>query len=131
MAALRYKAKHNKVRYLLKPTGSDDYHNIIDFLRSSHIRSNYIFRGIINNIWNAKKFLMYPRFLQTILGIETRVTRQYKVLVFSSKHFANMRFNFAGNPMPFLPAMLLQAQAGEGAEVDAQDITYPVSAPSP
>nr|GEY38449.1 RNA-directed DNA polymerase, eukaryota [Tanacetum cinerariifolium] len=92
-------------------------------------RSNYIFRGIINNIWNAKKFLMYPRFLQTILGIETRVTRQYKVLVFSSKHFANMRFNFAGNPMPFLPAMLLQAQAGEGAEVDAQDITYHVSAP--
>nr|GEY74565.1 hypothetical protein [Tanacetum cinerariifolium] len=123
MAALRYKAKHNKVRYLLKPTGSDDYQNIIDFLRSSHIR------GIINNIWNAKKFLMYPRFLQTILGIETRVTRQYKVLVFSSKHFTNMRFNFAGNPMPLLLAMLLQAQAGEGAEVDAQDITYPVSAP--
>nr|GEW92548.1 JmjC domain-containing protein [Tanacetum cinerariifolium] len=31
--------------------------------------------------------------------------------------------------MPLLPAMLLQAQAGEGEEVDAQDITYPVSAP--
>nr|GEX72583.1 hypothetical protein [Tanacetum cinerariifolium] len=41
MAALQYKAKHNKGSYLLKPTRSDDYHNIIDFLRSSHIRTPY------------------------------------------------------------------------------------------
>nr|GEY60786.1 xylulose kinase-1 [Tanacetum cinerariifolium] len=49
---------------------------------------------------------------------ETRVTKQYKVLVFSSKLFANIRLNFAGNPMLLLPAMLQQAQAGEGAEHD-------------
>nr|GFA05455.1 hypothetical protein [Tanacetum cinerariifolium] len=78
--------------------------------------SSYIFKGMVSNIGNAKKFLMYPRFLQKNLGIETRVTRQYKVLMFSSKLFANMRLNFAGHPMPLLPAMLLQAQAGEGAE---------------
>nr|GEV45209.1 putative ribonuclease H-like domain-containing protein [Tanacetum cinerariifolium] len=51
-----------------------------------------------------------------------------QVLVFSSKLFANMRLNFAGNPMPLLPAMLLQAQAGEGAEVAAQDVPHPVPA---
>nr|GEV03035.1 hypothetical protein [Tanacetum cinerariifolium] len=39
MAALRYKDEYNKVGYLLKPTRSDDYHHIIDFLRASHIRS--------------------------------------------------------------------------------------------
>nr|GEU78560.1 copia protein [Tanacetum cinerariifolium] len=39
MAALRYRDEHNKVGYLLKPTGSDDYHQIIDFLRASRIRS--------------------------------------------------------------------------------------------
>nr|GFA26170.1 ribonuclease H-like domain, reverse transcriptase, RNA-dependent DNA polymerase [Tanacetum cinerariifolium] len=39
MAALRYKDEHNKVGYLLKPTESDDYHQIIDLLRASHIRS--------------------------------------------------------------------------------------------
>nr|GEY00660.1 aminoacyl-tRNA synthetase, class 1a, anticodon-binding [Tanacetum cinerariifolium] len=39
MAALRYMDEHNKVGYLLKPTGSDDYHQVIDFLRASHIRS--------------------------------------------------------------------------------------------
>nr|GEX12098.1 synaptobrevin, longin-like domain protein [Tanacetum cinerariifolium] len=91
--------------------------------------SSYIFKGMISNIGNARKFLMYPRFLQTILGIETRVTRQYKVLVFSSKLFANMRLNFAGHPMPLLHAMLLQAQAGEGAEVAAQAVSQPMHAP--
>nr|GFB57624.1 hypothetical protein [Tanacetum cinerariifolium] len=91
--------------------------------------SNCIFRGMVNNIGNAKKFLMYPRFLQTILGIETRVTRQYKVLAFSSKLFTNMRLNFTGHPMPLLPAMLLQAQAGGGAEVAAQAVPYPMPSP--
>nr|GEU99915.1 ribonuclease H-like domain-containing protein [Tanacetum cinerariifolium] len=169
MASLRYRDEHNKVGYLLKPTGSDDYHQIIDFLRASHIRyalthdpiifdslvkqfwptttlrspelgplaiqatidktpytitedlvksqlqladdggiddlpiaeiysgmdnlgswdqfgsplavaliclsdgrqfnwSSYIFKGMVSNIRNAKKFLMYSRFLQTVLG---------------------------------------------------------------
>nr|GEY16161.1 aminoacyl-tRNA synthetase, class 1a, anticodon-binding [Tanacetum cinerariifolium] len=174
MATLRYRDEHNKVGYLLKPTRSDDYHQIIDFLRASHIRSpeladddgiddlpiakiysgmdklglksgswaqfrspiaialiclsdgrcfnwsSYIFKGMVSNIGNAKKFLMYPRFLQSILDIETRIKRQYKVLMFSCKLFANMRLNFEGHPMPLLPAMLLQAQAGEGAEVAAK-----------
>nr|GFA71566.1 hypothetical protein [Tanacetum cinerariifolium] len=62
-------------------------------------------------------------------GIETRVTKQYKVLVFSSKLFANMRLNFAGNPMPLLPTMLLQAALGGGAEVAAQDVPHPVPTP--
>nr|GEX25081.1 hypothetical protein [Tanacetum cinerariifolium] len=39
MAALRHKDEHNKVGYLLKPNRSDDYHQIIDFLRASHIRA--------------------------------------------------------------------------------------------
>ncbi|GJT03102.1 hypothetical protein Tco_0824271 [Tanacetum coccineum] len=30
MAALRYRDQHNKVGYLQKPTGSDDYHQILD-----------------------------------------------------------------------------------------------------
>nr|GEX31604.1 hypothetical protein [Tanacetum cinerariifolium] len=69
--------------------------------------------GMVSNIGNAKKFLMYLRFLQAILGIETTIKRQYKVLMFSSRLFANMRLNFKGHPMPLLPAMLLQAPTGE------------------
>nr|GEX07683.1 hypothetical protein [Tanacetum cinerariifolium] len=82
--------------------------------------SSYIFKGMVSNIGNAKKFLMYPRFLQTILGIETRNKRQYNVLRFSSKLFANMRLNFEGHPMPLLAAMLSQDQEGEGVGVAAQ-----------
>nr|GEV80342.1 putative ribonuclease H-like domain-containing protein [Tanacetum cinerariifolium] len=40
MVALKYEEEHNKVGYLLKPTGSDDYHQIIDFLSESHIRES-------------------------------------------------------------------------------------------
>ncbi|GKE89055.1 hypothetical protein Tco_1566530 [Tanacetum coccineum] len=39
MATLRYRDEHNKVGYLQKPTGSDDYHQILYLLRASHIRS--------------------------------------------------------------------------------------------
>nr|GEX32604.1 hypothetical protein [Tanacetum cinerariifolium] len=91
--------------------------------------SSYIFKGMVSNIGNAKKFLMYPRFLQAILGIETRIKRQYKVLIFSNKLFANMRLHFEGYPMPLLPAMLLQAQAGEGAGVAAQAVPQHMPAP--
>nr|GEV05391.1 putative ribonuclease H-like domain-containing protein [Tanacetum cinerariifolium] len=172
MAALRYRDEHNKVGYLLKPTGSDDYHHIIDFLRACHIRYalthnpiifdslvkqfwsmatlrspeladdggiddlpigeiysgmdnlGYVTEGkltffknkfspqwrMVSNIGNAKKFLMYHRFLQAILGIEPRVKRHYKVLQFSSKLFANMRLNFEGPHMSLLPAMLAHDQ---------------------
>ncbi|GKB78161.1 putative ribonuclease H-like domain-containing protein [Tanacetum coccineum] len=77
--------------------------------------SSYIFKGMVSNIGNAKKFLMYPRFLQTILGIETSITRQYHVFKLSNKLFANMKLNFVGPSMPLLVAMISQAQDGEGA----------------
>nr|GEW92059.1 JmjC domain-containing protein [Tanacetum cinerariifolium] len=146
MAALRYKDEHNKVGYLLKPTGSDDYHQIIDFLMASHVRSpelgplaiqatidktsytitedlsgswdqfgsliavaliclsdgrrfnwsSYIFKGMVSNIGNAKKFFM---------------------------------LNFEGHPMPLLPAILLQAHASKGAKVAAHAV--PQHMPTP
>ncbi|GJV32523.1 hypothetical protein Tco_1392923 [Tanacetum coccineum] len=168
MASLRYKDEHNKVGYLQKPKGTDDYHQVLDFLSASHIRnlflngitctkflvwdqfgsslavaliclsdgrrfnwSSYIFKGMVSNIGNAKKFLMYPRFLQTILGIETRITRQYHVFKLSSKLFANMKLNFEGQPMQLLAAMLPQDQDGEGAGVDAQAVPPPIPEPIP
>nr|GEX00372.1 putative ribonuclease H-like domain-containing protein [Tanacetum cinerariifolium] len=129
MAALRYKDEHNKVGDLLKPNRSNDYHQIIDFLRDSHIRApelgppaiqatidktpytitkdlvrsrlqladdggiadlpiakiysgmdnlGYVTegKGMVSNIRNAKKFLMYPRFFQTILGEGAEVAAQ-------------------------------------------------------
>ncbi|GJU80034.1 hypothetical protein Tco_1282399 [Tanacetum coccineum] len=93
--------------------------------------SSYIFKGMVSNIGNAKKFLMYPHFLQTILGIETRITRQYHVFKLSSKLFANMKLNFEGQPMQLLAAMLPQVQEGEGAGVAAQAVPPPIPEPMP
>nr|GEV99517.1 putative ribonuclease H-like domain-containing protein [Tanacetum cinerariifolium] len=93
------------------------------------VAANCYGQGMVSNIGNAKKFLMYPRFLQAILGIETRIKRQYKVLMFSSKLFVNMGLHFEGNPMPLLPAMLFQAQACEGAGVAAQAVPQHMPAP--
>nr|GEZ17648.1 hypothetical protein [Tanacetum cinerariifolium] len=177
MAALKYKEEHNKVGYLLKPTSSDDYHQIIDFLSVSHIRyaliaSIIISDSLIKQFWSTATLkaseLGLPAILATIdnthytitgdlvqsrfqlaedggvtdlpileiysgmgalgyvtEGIETRVNKQYKVMVFSSKLFANMRHNFAGNPMPLLPTMLLQV-AAEDAHMGADFHTSPV-----
>ncbi|GJS05548.1 hypothetical protein Tco_0322056 [Tanacetum coccineum] len=80
--------------------------------------SSYIFNGMVNNIQNSNKFLMYPRFLQMILNIETRNTKPYRAFRLTSKMFANMRLNFHGDPMPLVASMLAPAQpaiAGESS----------------
>nr|GEZ13481.1 synaptobrevin, longin-like domain protein [Tanacetum cinerariifolium] len=58
MAALRYRDEHNKVGYLLKPTRIDDYHQIVDFLRASHIRyalthDPIIFDSLVKQFWST------------------------------------------------------------------------------
>ncbi|GKB40075.1 hypothetical protein Tco_0885017 [Tanacetum coccineum] len=58
MAALRYKDEHNKVGYLQKPKGSDDYHQVLDFLSTSHIRfaltiDLVIFDSLVKQLWST------------------------------------------------------------------------------
>ncbi|GJS81257.1 putative ribonuclease H-like domain-containing protein [Tanacetum coccineum] len=77
--------------------------------------SRYIFTGMVNNINNSKKFLMFPRFLQMILDIETRITKPYHAVRLTSKMFANMRLNFHGDHMPLVAAMLPPPQAAIAA----------------
>ncbi|GJV70414.1 hypothetical protein Tco_1490409 [Tanacetum coccineum] len=99
--------------------------------------SRYIFTGMVNNINNSKKFLMFPRFLQMILDIETRHTKPYHAIRLTSKMFANMRLNFHGDHMPLVAAMLPPPQAaiaagtsGEAAppnpQTDHETVTEPV-----
>ncbi|GJY74250.1 hypothetical protein Tco_0478681 [Tanacetum coccineum] len=58
MAALKYRDEHNKVGYLQKPKGSDDYHQILDFLSASHIRyaltnDPIIFDSLVKQFWST------------------------------------------------------------------------------
>nr|GFB17027.1 hypothetical protein [Tanacetum cinerariifolium] len=57
MAVLRYRDEYNKVGFLLKPIGSDDYHQIIDSLRASHIwytltYNPIIFDSLVKQFWS-------------------------------------------------------------------------------
>ncbi|GKF53540.1 hypothetical protein Tco_0160450 [Tanacetum coccineum] len=73
---------------------------------------------MVNNITNPNLFLMFPRFLQMILNIETRNSKQYHAFKLTRKMFANMRLNFHGENMPLLATMLPPAQpaiAGESS----------------
>ncbi|GKD39216.1 hypothetical protein Tco_1259423 [Tanacetum coccineum] len=196
MAALKYSDEHNKVGFLEKSKGSADYHQVLDFLRGSHIRASEegplailttidrtpytITESLVRSqlqldddggvedlpiaeIYLGMDKLGYPtegkltfhknkfspqwrflvqiishclstksgswdqfgsqlaialicltggrRFLQMILEIEPRNTKQYHAFKLTSKMFANMRLNFQGDHMPLLATMLPPAQA--------------------
>ncbi|GJU58291.1 hypothetical protein Tco_1236057 [Tanacetum coccineum] len=137
MVALHYKDDHNKAAYLEKSQGSEGYHQILDFLNGSSLSSlasgliclsdgrkynfsRLILDGMIGNIGATKhKFLMYPRFIQMILGIQTTDPTPKAIGVFSSKLFANIKLKFEGDHMPLLDAMLPRENMGTGASVPA------------
>ncbi|GJW26016.1 hypothetical protein Tco_0039827 [Tanacetum coccineum] len=58
MADLKYRDEHNKVGFLEKPKGSADYHQVLDFLRSSHIRyvishDPIIYDSLVKQFWST------------------------------------------------------------------------------
>ncbi|GJQ98934.1 hypothetical protein Tco_0521919, partial [Tanacetum coccineum] len=58
MAALEFCKKHNMVAYLIKTEGSEDFHEIINFLSGSHIsyaltESPILYRSIIDQFWRT------------------------------------------------------------------------------
>ncbi|GJY78702.1 hypothetical protein Tco_0484503 [Tanacetum coccineum] len=58
MAALKYRDEHNKVGFLEKPKGSADYHQVLDFLRDSHIRyaithDPIIYDSLVKQFWST------------------------------------------------------------------------------
>ncbi|GKF09428.1 putative ribonuclease H-like domain-containing protein, partial [Tanacetum coccineum] len=71
--------------------------------------SKLIFDGMVANLKSKKKFLMYPRFLQMILTIQTENKHLYLAVSLTKKIFGNMKRGFQGAPRPLLPSMLLAA----------------------
>ncbi|GJW90924.1 hypothetical protein Tco_0168477 [Tanacetum coccineum] len=81
--------------------------------------SRFILEGMIGNL-KAKqhKFLMYPRFLQMIVALETADRTPRPTFDFTRKIFANMKFKWEGQPIPLTPPMLAIAAAGDDAAGD-------------
>ncbi|GKB21923.1 hypothetical protein Tco_0855846 [Tanacetum coccineum] len=71
--------------------------------------SKLIFDGMVANLKSKTKFLMYPRFLQMILNIQTEDKHLYLAVSLTKKIFGNMKRGFRGAPRPLLPPMLLVA----------------------
>ncbi|GJU42334.1 hypothetical protein Tco_1195291 [Tanacetum coccineum] len=86
--------------------------------------SKLIFDGMVANLKSKTKFLMYPRFLQLILDIQTENKHPYLAVTLTKKIFGNMKRGFRGAPRPLLPAMLFVAttnpNAGQEHHVVAQ-----------
>ncbi|GJV77401.1 hypothetical protein Tco_1508985 [Tanacetum coccineum] len=58
MATLEFSDKHNIVAFLQNPTGSEDFHQIVDFLANSHIRyaltaNPTIYASLIEQFWQT------------------------------------------------------------------------------
>ncbi|GJW47857.1 hypothetical protein Tco_0079503 [Tanacetum coccineum] len=94
--------------------------------------SKLIFDGMVANLKSKTKFLMYPRFLQMILNIQTENKHLYLAVSLTKKIFGNMKRGFRGAPRPLLPAMLLVAtNPNAGQEHDAVAQFQPSSSTPP
>ncbi|GJT81949.1 hypothetical protein Tco_1056291 [Tanacetum coccineum] len=79
--------------------------------------SRFVLEGMIGNIKTKKhKFLMYPRFLQMIVAIQTADRTSRPTFGFTKKMFTNMKFKWEGQPIPLTPPMLAIAAAGDAAD---------------
>ncbi|GJW34295.1 putative ribonuclease H-like domain-containing protein [Tanacetum coccineum] len=94
--------------------------------------SKLIFDGMVANLKSKTKFLMYPRFLQMILNIQTENKHLYLAVSLTKKIFGNMKRGFRGAPRPLLPAMLLVAtNPNAGQAHDDVTQTQPSSSTPP
>ncbi|GKF62667.1 hypothetical protein Tco_0182721, partial [Tanacetum coccineum] len=58
MANLKYSDKHNMVAFLKKPNGSDDFHEIVDFLKRTPLRYSLthnptIYDSLVKQFWQT------------------------------------------------------------------------------
>ncbi|GJV17924.1 hypothetical protein Tco_1363247 [Tanacetum coccineum] len=81
--------------------------------------SRFILEGMIANVKSNKhKFLMYPRFLQMLVAIETADRTPRPTSGFTRKLFSNMKLKWEGEEIPLTPPMLAIAAAGNDAADD-------------
>ncbi|GJT19529.1 hypothetical protein Tco_0878235 [Tanacetum coccineum] len=94
--------------------------------------ARFILEGMIGNVKATKnKFLMYPRFLQLIVAIETADRTPRPTFGFTRKLFANMKFKWEGQPIPLTPPMLAIAAAGDDAAAEENADAHEAAVPNP
>nr|GEY01021.1 hypothetical protein [Tanacetum cinerariifolium] len=97
-------------------------HDVLDEMQEirTYNFSKFILDAMIGIIGSKRhKFLMYPRFLQMILGIQTTDPSPRPIFDFTAKLFSNMKLNWDGPHMPLLAPMLVVPAGGDGANAAA------------
>ncbi|GJS70783.1 hypothetical protein Tco_0703624 [Tanacetum coccineum] len=98
--------------------------------------SRFILEGLIANVKATRhKFLMYPRFLQMLVAIETADRTPRPTFGFTRKLYTNMKLKWEGEAIPLTPPMLAIAAAGNDAadeeNVGSPAVAHPVPHPPP
>ncbi|GJS79088.1 putative ribonuclease H-like domain-containing protein [Tanacetum coccineum] len=117
--------KHNQSGGSLRNPDDRAGLKIVYFLRGFQPRVYNFSKLIFDAWWQLKsktKFLMYPRFLQLILDIQTENKHPYLAVTLTKKIFRNMKRGFRGAPRPLLPTMLLVATTNPNAGQEHPDV---------
>ncbi|GKB13957.1 hypothetical protein Tco_0847880 [Tanacetum coccineum] len=150
MAALKYRDEHNKVGFLEKPKGSADYHQVLDFLRGSHIRyaithDPIIYDSLVKQFWSTASLKASeegpPAILATIdrtpyTITESLVRSQLQLDDDGGVEDLPIADIYLGDHMPLLGTMLPPAQAaiageslGEAAPSNPQTVPATITKP--
>nr|GEW53917.1 hypothetical protein [Tanacetum cinerariifolium] len=155
LANLEFCDKYNMVAFLKKPQGSENFHQIVDFLKASHIRyalteNQTIYVSLINQFWRTASVRTLNngeiKLNATVDGqvktiIEVSVRRHLKLADANGistlpitkifKHLALMGESrgFSGVETTLLPTMLVTQYIlqGEGQQAQLGPNTYPLS----
>nr|GEU87107.1 synaptobrevin, longin-like domain protein [Tanacetum cinerariifolium] len=109
-------------------------HDVLDGMQEigTYNFSRFILDGMIGNIGSKRnKFLMYPRFLQMILGIQTTDPSPRPTFDFTTKLFSTMKLNWDGPYMPLLAPMLVVPAGRDGADAVAAGAAAANKVPPP
>ncbi|GJY93379.1 hypothetical protein Tco_0509161 [Tanacetum coccineum] len=90
--------------------------------------SRFILEGLIANVKATRhKFLMYPRFLQMLVAIETADRTPRPTFGFTRKLYTNMKLKWEGEAIPLTPPMLAIAAAGNDAADEENVLAHAVA----
>ncbi|GJS63660.1 hypothetical protein Tco_0678224 [Tanacetum coccineum] len=92
--------------------------------------SKLIFDGLVANLKSKTKFLMYPRFLQMVLDINTENKNPYLSIAFTKKIFGNMKRGQEGTSAIPPPSTSPPAVQPEPTHIPTPEPT-PIPAPTP
>ncbi|GJU18725.1 hypothetical protein Tco_1146691 [Tanacetum coccineum] len=151
MSALKFADSHNMVAFLAKPTKSEEFKQIVDFLNVNPIKyaltvNPTIYTSCIEQFWataknvdSSVKFLIYPRFMQVFLDKQVGDMSTHDEIFVTPSHtkkvFGNMKRigkGFSRAVTPLFSTMMVQAQEemGKGSAMPTDPYHTPIIQPS-